>query len=396
MVTAGVYLVVRFGALFATAPWALALITVTGAATALFAALIAITQNDIKKVLAYSTISQLGFMFVAVGSGSYFAGVFHLMTHAFFKALLFLGAGSVIHGLGGLQDIRQMGGLARVMPITSRTFLVGCAAIAGVPLLTSGFYSKDEILWYTLSNTHVLGGPSTSALWNWGIWGVLVLTAALTAFYMFRLYFRVFHGEFRGESDVLEHAHESPRTMTIPLLVLAVLSLVGGFVGVPHVLGGPIPTSLTDLHHWLEPVAHAGEGLWTSRFDGYGMAWLSMGAAVLSALGGIAAAWKMYGAPSELPATLRDRLGPFATAVEKRFWIDEAYQFVFGKLLFLKARALYHLVDRVALDGLVVEGAGLGARTLGEALRRFQSGSLQRYAAFSVLSLGVILYLLVR
>lgn len=397
MVTAGVYLIARLSSVFALAPWALGLVAVVGAATALFAATVGLVQSDIKKVLAWSTVSQLGFMFLAVGTGSFFAGVFHLMTHAFFKALLFLAAGSVIHGLHGEQNICRMGGLKDLMPRTHLTFLAGCLAIAGLPLVTSGFYSKDEILWYALSNESVLGGPTAYIPYSWLLWGVGAVTAGLTALYMFRLYFLVFWGTYRGDDETRAKVHESPWAMTLPLGVLAVLALVGGFVAIPKILGGPIPTGLTDLHAWLLPVVGHGEALFVNQFDGYGMAWLSMLVASVMGVGGIAAAWKLYGADERpIVDTVRARLGKLVTAAERAWYVDDVYQFVFGKVLWWKGLALHRLVDEVVLDGIVVRGAGHGMRALGTALRRFQSGDVQRYLAYVVLGTAMLLYLLIR
>src|SRR5687767_3107354 len=235
MVTAGVYMIARCHILYALSPVALIVVAIIGAATALFAATIGLVQKDIKRVLAYSTVSQLGYMFLAMGVGAYVAGIFHLMTHAFFKALLFLGAGSVIHALSGEQDMDRMGGLKKHLPRTHLTMLIGTLAIAGVfPL--SGFFSKDEILWHAWQD----GGPL--------LWGVGLTGAFLTAFYMFRLYFLTFHGEERLTPEAKHHLHESPNSMTIPLLILAALSVVGGWINIPLVEGGQI------LGHFLEPV----------------------------------------------------------------------------------------------------------------------------------------------
>ena len=226
MVTAGVYMVARSSSIYAHAPTALATVAVVGALTAIFAASIGLVQNDIKRVLAYSTVSQLGYMFLGCGVGAFAAGVFHLMTHAFFKALLFLGSGSVIHGMSGEQDMRKMGGLKAKMPWTHKTMLVGCVAIAGIPPL-AGFFSKDEILWSAFK----IGGYG-----RW-VWAIGFVAAAMTAFYMFRLYHMTFSGGFRGGHEAEHHVHESPSTMIVPLQVLAVGSMVAGFLGIPVMLG---------------------------------------------------------------------------------------------------------------------------------------------------------------
>ncbi len=227
MVTAGVYMIARLNFLYSMAPDTLLVVAIIGVLTAFFAASIGFAQNDIKKVLAYSTISQLGFMFIAMGVGAYAAGIFHLMTHAFFKGLLFLGAGSVMHAMSGELDMRNMGGLRKKTPITYWTFFIACLAIAGIPGF-SGFFSKDEILWKAFSS------PQGHLL----IWLLAAVTAGMTAFYMFRLFFGTFHGECRASDEVKHHIHESPRIMTVPLMILAVLSLVGGYVGIPALLGG--------------------------------------------------------------------------------------------------------------------------------------------------------------
>src|SRR5690606_17986846 len=225
-------LISRLHFVFIAAPTAMMLVAFVGGATALFAASIALVQNDIKKVLAYSTVSQLGYMFLAVGVGAYWVGVFHLMTHAFFKALLFLGSGSVIDAMHHEQDIRKMGGLRKHMPVTAITFLIGCMAIAGVPLL-AGFFSKDQILWYAWYNQFPTGA---GAFLSWILWGMGTLTAGLTAFYMFRLYFLTFEGPSRVDPELEGKITESPTSMIVPLVVLAVLSIFGGYIGIPHVI----------------------------------------------------------------------------------------------------------------------------------------------------------------
>src|SRR5216117_4006526 len=237
MVTAGVYMVARMNAIYQLAPFAMDVVAVIGAITAIFAASMALVQNDIKKVLAYSTISQLGYMFLALGVGAFAAGIFHLMTHAFFKALLFLGAGSVIHAMSGEQDMRKMGALWTKIPTTFWTFLAGTLAIAGIPPL-AGFFSKDEILGKTFEHSP-------------GLWLIGFITAGLTAFYMFRLVFMTFFGRSRVDHEVEHHIHESPKTMTVPLMILAVLSVIGGWIGWPAVLGGS-----NRFQKFLNPVTH--------------------------------------------------------------------------------------------------------------------------------------------
>ena len=386
MVTAGVYLIARMNFLFALSPTAMTIIAVVGAITALFAATIGITQFDIKKVLAYSTVSQLGFMFIAVGSGSFFAGVFHLMTHAFFKALLFLGSGSVIHGMHHEQDIRKMGGLKKWMPITRWTFLLGCLAIAGFPLF-SGFFSKDEILWYALSNQHVLGGLNL----NYLIWGMTLLTAGMTSFYMFRLYFLTFEGECRADEHTQEHIHESPAVMTIPLIVLAVLSVVGGFVGIPHILGHPLHLP-NVMHDWLHQVIWPGEAMYTYSM-GDGMAWLSMALAVAIGLGGIGLAYLKFGRGHD-PTNDLENAGRLYKVVYDKYYVDEAYEATFGRGLLVAGRFCHRVIDVVLIDLLLVRMFAYTMAFLGGVLRHFQNGNVQRYAAYTMIGLAVILYLL--
>ncbi len=273
MVTAGVYMIARLNFLYVLAPTTLLVITIVGLLTAFFAATIGCAQYDIKRVLAYSTVSQLGYMFVGVGAGAYAAGVFHLMTHAFFKGLLFLAAGSVMHAMSGELDMRKMGGLRKKIPITYWTTFIACLAIAGVPGL-SGFFSKDEILWMAYSRHH--------SIWFWLIGAA---TAGMTAFYMFRMFFNTFHGESRASEEVKHHIHESPKVMTVPLMVLAVLSIAGGYVGVPHLLGGS-----NHIEKWLEPVFghHAPAAAHAGGFNIVSTAFASSGEA-----GGIAAGMEM-------------------------------------------------------------------------------------------------------
>ena len=275
MVTAGVYMIARSNVLYMMAPATMAVVAIVGVATAIFAGSIALAQNDIKRVLAYSTVSQLGYMFTACGVAAFSAGIFHLMTHAFFKALLFLGSGSVIHAMAGQQDMRYMGGLKKRMPITFWTFLIATLAIAGIPGL-SGFFSKDEILWKSFSSDY-------GSIW---IWLIGLITAGMTAFYMFRLVFLTFYGEERMDSHTREHLHESPKVMTVPLSILAVLSVIGGYVGIPHILGGD-----NRFEKFLEPVMkgvhHSVEGehaLASAAHNGSTELILMVGSVVLVAL----------------------------------------------------------------------------------------------------------------
>jgi NADH-quinone oxidoreductase subunit L len=333
------------------APEASALIAAIGVATAFLAATIAVAQTDIKKVLAYSTISQLGFMFVAAGVGAYGVAVFHLYTHAFFKACLFLGAGSVIHALGGEQDIRKMGGLARRIPVTFATFAIATAAIAGIPPL-AGFFSKDEILWYALASTR--GGSP------W-LFAVAAATALLTAFYMFRLLWRTFFGPSRMSAEVEHHVHESPLAMTGVLGVLAVLSAVGGFVSIPHFLGTrlPLPEVAPELEHLETPL---------------------MIASIAIAFVGLAAAAFVYGGGGRRGERLRERFPRLHRVLSGKYFVDEAYDWLIGRpLLWVSDRVFLKLGDRALIDGSLHGLASLSRRSAA-GLSRVQNGSLQLYA----------------
>src|SRR3954468_21715229 len=283
MVTAGVYMVVRSNVIYQLAPGVSLFVAVIGALTAIFAASIGLAQTDIKKVLAYSTVSQLGYMFLAAGLGAYSAALFHVMTHAFFKALLFLGSGSVIHAMGGEQDMTKMGGLRKYLPSTFRTYVIGALAIAGIPPL-AGFFSKDAIL------------AAAAVNGQWILWAVGLITAGLTAFYMFRSVFLTFFGSFRGTHDQEHHLHESPPSMTIPLWILAAGAVVAGFVGVPKILGGG-----DAFGRWLEPVLYHPTGLATAEHEmAAGLGWALILIAVAVAVAGIYVAWRTYGGETGL------------------------------------------------------------------------------------------------
>jgi NADH-quinone oxidoreductase subunit L len=335
MVTAGVYMTARLNVFFSMAPATLNLIAVIGVATALVAATIALTQNDIKKVLAYSTVSQLGYMFIGVGVGGYAAAIFHLMTHAFFKACLFLGAGSVIHAMHHEQDMRKMGGLKQYMPVTFVTFLISVFAIAGFPPL-AGFFSKDEILWLAFSGHHEV------------IWFFALLGAGLTAFYMFRQLFMVFFGENRADHHTREHLHESPKVMTMPLVVLAAGAVVAGFIGLPAVFGG------SQFAHWLEPVISQGEHHGSHAAELSLMA-LSIGVAAA----GLLLAYLMYyrGAFSPQPF-VKLAGGFFYRLFDRKWYFDEIYQAIFVNGTLLLAR-LCSLFDQYVVDGIVNGSATL-------------------------------------
>jgi NADH-quinone oxidoreductase subunit L len=389
MVTAGVYLIVRLGYFFALAPFAMALIATVGGLTALMAATIGCTQNDIKKVLAYSTVSQLGYMFLAVGSGAYFAAVFHLMTHAFFKALLFLGSGSVIHGMHHEQDMRKMGGLKKYMPVTRITYLIGCFAIAGFPFF-SGFFSKDEVLWFAWSNQSVLaqyGGLNNI------LYVMAVVTAGLTAFYMFRSYFMTFEGECRADDHTKAHIHESPVLMTGPLVVLAGLATFAGFVGLPHFLFPNVPIFL-DGHGFLYQVVGQGEALFANRFHGEAMAGVGMGFAVAVAGTGAGVAWMFYGAPNSLPEQAKALAGKFHTLVDNKYYVDEIYEATIVRGVRWLGLVCHRVVDVFLIDQILVEGTAHVVAFGGTVLKQFQNGDVQRYAAYIVVALGLIFLLL--
>jgi len=360
MVTAGIYMIARSNALFSLSEFTLAVITITGLVTALVAASIAIQQNDIKKVLAYSTVSQLGFMFLALGTGNYVAAVFHVLTHAFFKALLFLGSGSVIHAMGGEQDIRNMGGLHKHMKITSITFLIGCLAISGIPGL-SGFFSKDEIL---------AGAYGHSQL----IYAVALFTALLTAFYMFRLYFITFTGKFRGTHEQEHHLHESPSAITIPLIVLAVLSIIGGYIGVPEALGGK-----HELALFLSPVVKSA----THHLD-HNTEYLLMGLSTVLVLAAILFAWvkfKNYKAAGEATG--------FGRILQHKWYVDEIYDTVIVNPLRYISDFFDKIIEKKGIDGLV-NGVGKAVNYGSRQLRLIQSGQVGAYVLLMVIGMLVL------
>jgi len=343
MVTAGVYMVARSSAIYAHAPKAMFVVAVVGAATAVLAATIGLVQNDIKRVLAYSTVSQLGYMFLACGVGAFAAGIFHLMTHAFFKALLFLGSGSVIHGISGEQDMRQMGGLRKRMPWTHLTMLVGCLAIAGVPLL-SGFFSKDEILW----SAYKVGGYGQI------VWVMGFVVAGLTAFYMFRLYHMTFSGTFRGTEDQAHHLHESPRTMLIPLEVLAAGSILAGYLGFPAVLGERVGFP-NVFERFLEPVFESAHEtlpvVFRAGAPGHGMELTLMAASVTVAFLGIFLATFFFQRHPEYPERVASSLRPVHQLLVRKYYVDEIYDAVFVRGLALGGGEALYTMDRYVVDG---------------------------------------------
>jgi NADH-quinone oxidoreductase subunit L len=380
MVTAGVYMVARSHVIFERTPIALTVVAVIGTLTALFAATIGIAQTDIKKVLAYSTVSQLGYMFMACGAGAFSAGIFHLMTHAFFKGLLFLGAGSVIHAVGGEQDMRKMGGLKTYIPITFTTMLIATLAISGIPPL-AGFWSKDEILWKAYQA-------------SWVYWLIGAITALITSFYMFRLLFMTFWGDYKGiQIDDHGHAHaapghedhghgephESPMVMLVPLIILAVLSAVGGFVGIHN-----------GFEHFLEPVF--GSEFPKTITEGSGNTeWLLMGISVLFAFTGLILAYVLYVSKPYLPDKIAASMNGFYELVLNKYYVDEIYAKVFVKpLVDGSTKILWQGVDRRVIDD-TVNNAADGARHVSDEVRHMQSGNVRSYAGWIASGAAVVI-----
>ena len=352
MVTAGVYMIARSAALFDLAPITGEWVAWVGMATAFVAGTIALTQTDLKRILAYSTVSQLGFMFVAVGVGAYAAGIFHLMTHAFFKALLFLSAGSVMHALHGELDIRKMGNLRTKLPVTYWTFLAGAAALAGIPLL-SGFFSKDAILFYAFEHAIPL-------------WVAGIITAFITAFYSFRMVFMTFWGQER-DKKLFSHAHESPRVMTVPLILLAIGAIVAGYAGLP---------SISAIDAWLDPVFHAGEHAAAHDLT---LEMILLAVSALVALGGAFLAYRAYIADRDLPKRARATFGPLTRLVENKYYVDEAYDLLVVEPLRALGEWFAATFDKRGLDGAVNGIAGLTGWA-GAQIRRLQTGMVGLYA----------------
>jgi NADH-quinone oxidoreductase subunit L len=373
MVTAGVYMVARTNVLYQLAPEISTFVAVIGAVTAIFAATIGLAQNDIKKVLAYSTVSQLGYMFLAAGVGAYVAAIFHLATHAFFKACLFLGSGSVIHAMGGEQDMRKMGGLKKHLPVTYRTFWISTLAIAGIPPL-AGFFSKDEILAGTFAR-----GEAVFYL----LWGIGLLTAGLTACYMFRAVYLTFEGEFRGTREQAHHLHESPKVMTLPLVVLATGAVVAGWLGIPKGVWETFGAADHNLvHHFLAPAiavipGHAGEhGL------SHAMEWTLMAVSVLAALAGIGIAralWKRRGLAAD--DAFVARAPGLHRLLENKYFVDEFYDRLIVRPLGAIARACWKVVDVLIIDGALHVGAFVTELT-GDLGRFTTTGNVRNYALY--------------
>jgi NADH-quinone oxidoreductase subunit L len=378
MVTAGVYMIARLNPLFELSPIALSVVAHVGAITALFAGTIAIAQTDIKKVLAYSTVSQLGFMFLACGVGAYQTAVFHLMTHAFFKALLFLGSGSVIHACSGEQDMTKMGALKKHLPHTHFTMLIGSLAISGIPFF-SGFFSKDEILYSTIA---LPGGVSY-------LFVIGVLTAVLTAFYTGRMMSLTFYGQKRYSHDVEHHLHESPGLMTMPLYVLAGLAAFGGFLGVPHLLGDYLGHMPHWLSHWLDPVVPSKTlplvGVKIALHEGVVMAGSSV-LAIVSFFSGVAL-FKKYMFVSDIVGAF----SPIHKVLENKYYVDELYALIIVNPLKKISNFSGSIIDKYVVDG-AVNGLGSQVRKIGSGLRALQTGDIQTYALMMIMGLLVVIF----
>jgi len=373
MVTAGIYMIIRSSALFLMTPVTMEVILWIGTATCVLAAIIGIKQNDIKKVLAYSTVSQLGLLFAALGVGAFSSAFFHLTTHAFFKALLFLGAGSVIHALGGEQDIRKMGGLRKYIRLTFITFLLGTLAISGIPPF-SGFFSKDEILAEVFAHSPV-------------VWAILQASSLITVFYMFRLVFLVFYNDFRGTEETRSHIHESPAVITIPLVILAALAVVAG------VLGLPAFTGMTNwMHEYLHPVIAV-----LPRAEHHAVSHelelILMGVAVAGAVLTIIITRVIYISKKRLPEASEAEMSWTGRLVYNKFYVDEVYSFLIKRPVYHLSVAWYLFIDKALLDG-IVRGAGTVSVAIGHALRKSQQGSIGFYIFAMVL--GVIVLLMIQ
>ncbi len=407
MVTAGIYMVARCHTLFDRSPYALGVVAIIGAATAIFAASIGMVQHDIKRVLAYSTISQLGYMFLACGVGAYEAGIFHLMTHAFFKALLFLAAGSVIHALSGEQDMRKMGGLRKHIPITFWTMTMGVFAIAGLPPW-AGFFSKDEILYRAFTSDNPLGKL---------LWFVGLVTAGMTSFYMFRLWFKTFFGpeHLEQHTDLHDHGaavhaysgshavmvadpeenhahsiHESPWIMLFPLVVLAILSVIGGWVGIPIAFGGS-----DEAEHFLQPIFNEGIAGTVSNAGSHALELTLAGVSIFTALLGLYLAYVCYYKKPRTAAALAARMPALYRLVENKFYIDEIYSAVIVMPVLMFTR----LILAGLIDGGIVNGSGAAAGAtasgLGALVRKVQSGNIRSYAGWLALGAAAVLVIMV-
>lgn len=368
MVTAGIYMIVRSNVFYSMSDFASEVVAIVGVTTALFAATIGLFQNDIKKVLAYSTVSQLGLMFLGLGVHAYSSSVFHVTTHAFFKALLFLGAGSVIHAMGGEQDMRKMGGLKKALPVTFVTMLIGTIAISGIPPF-SGFFSKDEILAHTYEHS--------PTLWFFGM-----VASMLTAFYMFRLLYLTFYRKFRGTHEQEHHLHESPKSMTIPLIVLAVLAIVGGALGLPEFWG-----ATNWMHHHLDSIiAHKNPSILNHTKE-----WTLMGIAVLAAGATIFFAYMVYIKNRILPEANDQKLTGIKKLIYNKYYVDELYEAVITKPLDVLSVVFYKFLDLQVVDG-IVNGVGSAVTGVSTLVRKVQTGHIGFYIFGMVLGIIAILF----
>lgn len=367
MVTAGIFMIVRSNVFYSISDVASETVAIIGAVTALFAATIGLLQNDIKKILAYSTVSQLGLMFLGLGVGAFSSAVFHVTTHAFFKALLFLGAGSVIHAMGGEQDIRKMGGLSGKIKITFITMLIGTIAISGIPPF-SGFFSKDEILAHTYEHSKVL-------------WLIGMIASMLTVFYMFRLVFLTFFGKFRGTHNQEHHLHESPSSMTIPLMILAALSVIGGVLGLPEFCHLP-----NWMHHNLESVIKRPNYSTLSHET----EWMLMGLAVAGAFAVTYFTYLVYMRYKVLPAEKEEQLKPWQRLIYNKYFVDEIYDMLIRKPLDGISKLFNKYIEKEMIDGLV-NGVGSSVKWIGNTVRYVQTGQIGFYLMSMILSVVLII-----
>ncbi len=371
MVTAGIFMVARTNPIFNLSPVAMNTVAIVGGVTALFAATIALVQNDIKRIIAYSTVSQLGYMFMACGVGAYAAGIFHLYTHAFFKALLFLCAGSVMHAMGGELNIQKMGGLKKYMPITYWTMLLASLSISGIPGF-AGFFSKDDILWRVFSS----GSTAGKLVWFFG-----TCAAILTAFYSFRLIFLTFHGEFRGTDEQKHHLHESPKTMTVPLILLGIGAVASGWVGIPHILGGH--DSFSVFLSLVVGHPH-GEG-------SHAVEWFIMAFSVLIGIAGIITAFYFYMKRKDIPVGLARDFKPVYEMLFNKYYVDELYDFLIVKpSRWLSRTIMNNFTDAIIIEG-IVNGVPSFVGWIAQQIRKVQSGIVQHY---SIIMAGGVLIII--
>ncbi|MDP3112222.1 MAG: NADH-quinone oxidoreductase subunit L [Thermodesulfovibrionales bacterium] len=374
MVTAGVFLVARCSPIFSLSETALMVVALTGAITSLFAATIGLVQNDIKRIIAYSTISQLGYMFLACGVGAYSAGVFHLYTHAFFKALLFLCAGSVMHAMAGELNLQKMGGLKKYMPVTYITMLLASLSIAGVPGF-AGFFSKDEILWLAYS------GPSPVGKL---VWAIGTVVAFLTAFYSFRLIFLTFHGKFRGTHEQEHHLHESPKVMTIPLILLCVGAIASGWVGIPHLLGGG-----AHFTEFMKPVLGHPEGHGTHSEE-----WMVMAISVIAGFSGIGLAALFYLVRTNIPVRIAQQFSAVHKLLFNKYYVDEFYSFLIVRPAIWTAKNILIGITDAKIIEAIVNGIPKAIGGFSQVIRKVQTGFLQHYATIMATGILIIIALM--